>query len=250
MRPQVLIHDGFQRCPYLPGQVARLPLYRQLGRLSAAESDARFANAERRVGDALYRPTCPTCQACKGIRVLTHEFRPSKSQRRVLNRWPTDARVEVDRPTVTDEKLALYHRHKRERGLAEPDDAELTAVAYHGWLVHSCTDTVEMRYYFGDRLVGVGILDVGQESASSVYFYFDPSPDVARYSPGVYSALQEIELCRRTGRKHLYLGLWVRDCAQLSYKASYQPCEIRDGGGWRRYTGAAISATEPAQTEG
>ena len=49
-----LIYDGLQRCPYLPGQVARMPLYRQLRRLTLEESDARFAMAERRVGSALY----------------------------------------------------------------------------------------------------------------------------------------------------------------------------------------------------
>jgi arginine-tRNA-protein transferase len=77
----------------------------------------------------------------------------------------------------------------------------------------------------------VGIVDLGRESLSSVYFYFDP--DRADLSPGVFSVLQEVELCRRTGRKYLYLGLFVKDCRHLAYKADYEPHERLIGGAWR-----------------
>jgi len=237
VKRQLLVYDGLQRCPYLPGNVARMPLYRQLGRLTPAEADARFANAERRVGVSLYRTECPTCTACQGLRVPVAEFKPSRSQRRVLSRWPSDGRVEIDRATYSDEKLALFNRHKRERGLADAEEEPMTAIAYMAWLVQSCFETVEMRYYLGDRLVGVSVLDVGATSLSSVYFYFDPSPEVSRLSPGVYSVLQEIEACRASGRRHLYLGLWVGDCKALAYKSSYQPNERLVDGDWRRDVG-------------
>jgi arginine-tRNA-protein transferase len=168
------------------------------------------------------------------MRVLVDEFAPSRSQRRVLSRWPADGRVEIDVATYSDEKLALFNKHKLARGLADPDEPEMSAIGYMSWLVQSCFDTVEMRYYLGKRLVGVGVVDLGARSASSVYFYFDPDPEVARLSPGVYSVLQEIELCRRTGRSHHYLGLWVRDCRQLAYKADYGPHELLVDGDWRR----------------
>ncbi len=228
---QKLVYDGLQRCPYLPGRVARMPLYRQLRRLSLAEADARFANAERRVGTCLYRTSCPTCSACEGIRVPVERFRPSKSQRRVRNKWAERGRVEVGPASFSEEKLALFNRHKTERGLVADDDGEMSPLGYVSWLVQSCVLTVEMRYFFDDDLVGVGVLDLGEESASSVYFFFDP--DFSALSPGVYSALQEIELCRRSGRKYLYLGLYVEDCRQLSYKAQYRPHERLVDGDWR-----------------
>jgi arginine-tRNA-protein transferase len=227
---QKLVYDGLQRCPYLDGRVARMPLYRQLRRLTLDETDARFANAERRVGVCLYRTACPTCTACEGLRVPVATFRPSKSQRRVRNRWKGHGRVEVGPVTFDDEKLALFNRHKLERGLAESGEA-MDAEGYIGWLVHSCVLTVEMRYYYDDELVGVGIVDLGRTAASSVYFYFDP--DRSDLSPGVYSVLQELELCRRTGRDHLYLGLYVSDCSRLAYKASYKPHERLVDGDWR-----------------
>lgn len=231
---QKLVYDGLQRCPYLPGRVARMPLYRQLRPLTLAESDGRFANAERRVGQCLYRTACPTCTECQGLRVLVDEFKPSKSQRRVRNRWGDEMRIEYGRATFDQEKLDLFNRHKRERGLIDEGDEEMTHLGYVSWLVHSCFHTMEMRYYLRDRLIGVGVLDLGKTSMSSVYFYFDPSEEVNKLSPGVYSALQEIEFCKRSGRKHLYLGLYVKECRSLSYKADYGPHEVLRDGDWRR----------------
>ncbi len=229
---QKLVYDGLQRCPYLPGRVARMPLFRQLRRLSLEETDARLANAERRVGGCLYRTECPSCTACEGIRVPVSDHRRTKSQRRVWNRWKGSSRVEVGPVTFTAEKLAMFNAHKRERDLTTDEDREMSSLGYISWLVHSCMLTVEMRYYYDDALVGVGIVDLGRESASSVYFYFDPSPEVSRLSPGVFSALTEIELCRRTGRRWLYLGLYVEDCRKLSYKADYKPNERLVAGRW------------------
>ncbi|MBX2801657.1 MAG: arginyltransferase [Myxococcales bacterium] len=230
---QKLVYDGLQRCPYLDGRVARMPLYRQLRRLTLDEADQRFGNAERRVGTCLYRTSCPTCQACEGIRLPVADFRPSKSQRRVLKRWRDHVRIEVGPVTFTPEKLALFNRHKQERGLVADDDGEMSALGYVSWLVQSCVLTIEMRYFFDEELVGVGVVDLGRDSASSVYFYFDP--DRSDLSPGVFSALQEIELCRRSGRTYLYLGLYVEDCRHLSYKAAYRPHERLVDGDWRAF---------------
>jgi len=230
---QKLVYDGLQRCPYLDGQIARMPLYRQLRKLTLAETDTRFANAERRVGTCLYRTACPTCTSCQGIRVRVRDFAPTKSQRRVMRRWEGRYRIEIGRATFSTEKLDLFNRHKRERGLVSEDDLPMTPLGYVSWLVQTCFHTVEMRYYVEDRLVGVGVVDLGQRAASSVYFYFDPSEDVSKLSPGVFSVMREIELCRRTGREFLYLGLYVEDCRHLSYKSDYHPHEKLYDGAWR-----------------
>lgn len=207
-----------------------MPLWRQLRRLTLDETDTRLARAERRVGTCLYRTQCPTCAACEGLRIPVATFRPSKSQRRVARKWEGQ-RVELAPATLSARHLALYRRHKDERGLRQPGDEEMTPEGYVGWLVQSCTLTIEMRYFHGDVLVGVGVVDLGRTAASSVYFYFDP--DYAHLSPGTWSALQEIELCRRTGREHLYLGLWVGDSPHLAYKADFRPHERLRDGDWR-----------------
>jgi len=229
---QKLVYDGLQRCPYREGQVARMPLYRQLQQLTLDQADIRFANAERRVGTCLYRTACPTCTACEGIRVPVATFRPSKSQRRALRRC-ADVRVEYGSPTFSPEKLALFNKHKQVRDLTSDEDGAMTPLGYISWLVQSCFQTMEMRYYLGDRLIAVGIVDLGAVAMSSVYFYFDPEPEISRLSPGVMSVLRELDFCRRTGREHLYLGLFVHDCRQLNYKGGYRPHERLFDGDWR-----------------
>lgn len=237
MSNEQLVYDGLQACPYRPGQVARMPLFRQRRPLSPAETDERFANAERRVGRSLYRTACPTCTACRGLRIPVDELRPSRSQKRVLKRWKAledRLTIRLQHPTCTDEKLAIFHRHKTQRGLTDAGDEPMDAHGYLGWLVHSCVHTVEMTYTLDDRLIAVGILDLGATASSSVYFYFDPTPEIARLSPGVFSVFQEAAFARRTGRRYHYLGLWVSDCPSLAYKANYYPHERLRDGDWRR----------------
>ena len=81
----------------------------------------------------------------------------------------------------------------------------------------------EMRYRVDGRLIGVGIIDVGREDSSSVYFYFDP--DESRRSLGVFSVMVEVAWLRTQGGRFHYLGLYVDDCRHLLYKAQYQPHE-------------------------
>ena len=145
----------------------------------------------------------------------------------------TDVRVSWHRPTVTAQHLDLYNRHKLERDLTR-DGQLLTVNGYYHWLVNSCTDTREARYWLGDQLIGVGVVDVGAKSSSSVYFYFDP--DHSRRSLGVFSVLKELEYAAVQGRDWHYLGLYVADCQALNYKALYLPHERRIDGEWRRFS--------------
>lgn len=231
LREQI-VHDEPEACPYLDDRVARLPLRWQLHPLAPAELDLSLANGDRRVGRMLYRTTCPACNACEAIRIPVGGFTPTKSQRRALAR-NQDLRIEVGPAAYSDERLALYNRHKRGRGLAKAE-RNMSRRGYEGWFVESCVQTMEMRYLLGDRLVAVGIVDVGARDTSSVYFYFDP--DEERRSLGVYSCLVELDWQRQRGGRFHYLGLYVADCRHLNYKADYFPHERRVRGRWLRFS--------------
>lgn len=226
-----LVHDEEESCPYLEGQRARMPLRWQLLRLSPAEADASMARGDRRIGQMLYRTTCPACHACEPTRIPADEFRPSRSQRRVWRR-NADVRVEVGPAVFTAEKLALYNRHKLERGLAR-HERPMGERGYSGWFTESCLRTMEMRYLVEERLVGVGILDVGEVDCSSVYFFFDP--DESWRSLGVFSVMVELAWIRGRGGRYHYLGLYVDGCRHLEYKAGYHPHERLVDGQWRRF---------------
>jgi leucyl-tRNA---protein transferase len=231
LREQI-VHDEPEACPYLDDRVARLPLRWQLNPLAPAELDLSLANGDRRVGRMLYRTSCPACTACEPIRIPVAGFQPSKSQRRALNR-NQDLRIEVGPAAYSDERLALYNRHKHGRGLAKAE-RNMSRRGYEGWFVESCVQTMEMRYLLGDRLLAVGVVDVGARDTSSVYFYFDP--DEERRSLGVYSCLVELDWQRQRGGRFHYLGLYVGDCRHLNYKADYFPHERRVRGEWLRFS--------------
>lgn len=227
VREQV-VHDEVEPCPYLDGERARMPLRWQFRTIAPTDFDASLAGGDRRVGRMLYRTRCPDCSACEPIRIPVDRFAPTKSQKRVWKR-NADVSVETGVATFSEEKLALYNRHKLERGLSRNEES-MTRRGYEGWFVQSCTRTLEMRYRVDDKLIGVGILDMGKRDTSSVYFYFDP--DEARRSLGTFSVLMEVAWLRSQGGRFHYLGLFVEDCQHLLYKAHYTPHERLVEGAW------------------
>jgi arginine-tRNA-protein transferase len=238
--PEWLVWDEPSRCPYLPGQTARLPLRLPARRLRPDELGARLAAGDRRQGVLLYRPNCPACAACEAIRVDVNEFRPSKTQRRILRRGDAALEIEIGHPFVNDEKVALYNAHKIARGLLISDGL-IDATGYEQFLVESCADTIELRYRRAGRLIGVAIADRAADALSAVYCFYDPGH--AALSLGTYSILKQVALCRAWGLRHLYLGLYVGGCQAMRYKARYLPHERLVGGAWRRF---APPAAEPS----
>jgi arginine-tRNA-protein transferase len=242
MARERIVHDEQEPCPYLAGRTARMPLRWQLDPLSPEEVDRSLDRGDRRVGQMLYQTSCPECQACEPLRIPVAEFQATDSQRRVM-RKNKDVRVMVGPPSVSDEKLALFNRHKLERGLARRETA-MTKDGYAAWFLRTCSRTVEMQYLVGERLVGVGIVDLGARSLSSVYFYFDP--DEAKRSLGTFSVLAELAWWRRQKGRYHYLGLYVEDCRHLVYKARFFPHERRVAGVWTRFP----SASQPENSQG
>lgn len=230
-RHEKLVHDELESCPYIPGQIARMPLRWQLRRPSLEDFDASLARGDRRIGRMLYRTSCPECDACEPLRIPVNDFATTRSLRRTIKK-NKDLRVEVGPARFSEEKLVLYNRHKQERGLAR-HERQMNQRGYEGWFLNSCANTLEFRYFDDDRLIGLGIVDVGALDTSSVYFFFDP--DHSHRSLGTYSVLYELEWQRKRGGQYHYLGLYVASCQHLMYKARFFPHERRIQGDWSRF---------------
>lgn len=206
------------RCGYLPDrqardiafQVRRLPpgLYRSL-------MDLNF----RRSGRIIYRPACEACRQCQAIRVPVAAFRPNRSQRRCLaaNR---DLTIGLCPPVPTPEKHALYRRYLRTRHGGQMAE---TWEAFRDFLYVSPVDTLEVVYRRAGRLVGVGLLDFDGGSTSTVYCYFDPEEPKAL---GTYNVLWTIAYCRALGIPWVYLGYYIADCGNMSYKLRFRPNQV------------------------
>lgn len=175
----------------------------------------------RRSGRLFYRTTCEGCAECVSLRVDVARFSPSGDQRRALKK-NRDVCLEIGLPGYTDEKADLYRRFSIAR---YPEKAEESSSdAYGGFFTEHLGNTREMRYFIDGRLVGLGIVDLTRDAASSVYFFFDPA--LSSRSLGTYSALREIDLCRQTDRTWLYLGFRVASCRAMTYKSRFRPHQL------------------------
>ncbi len=224
---EVLVRDELEPCVYLDGLQARLPLRWQLRPVTGEAFDALLELGDRRVGRSLYRPSCPGCRACETIRVPVARFVPSRTQRRVWKRGRRELRVELRAPTFSEEHVALFNRHRLLRGLARHEGG-MPPEGYDAWLVQTCCETVEIRYFRGETLVGVAITDVGARALSAVYTFFDPAH--SELSPGVYSVLWQIHWARQLGLEHLYLGLYIAGNRHMTYKVGFMPHQRRPAG--------------------
>ncbi|RMF71135.1 MAG: arginyltransferase [Planctomycetota bacterium] len=222
--PLPLVPGETHRCPYLAEREARELFALPIGldaRLYRLLMDAGF----RRAGGVFYRPECPDCRECRVIRVPAADFRPSRSQRRVLRR-NADVEVRCGPLTCDEHRWKLYQRYQ----IAQHDGDMLHGREdFEEFLGRSPISSFEMTYHVDGRLVGVGVVDEVPDALSSVYFYFDPAEH--RRSLGVFSGLCEIEECRRRGLAYWYLGYMIAGCRKMEYKTRFRPYELRNDDG-------------------
>ena len=224
-------------CPYLDGREACSD-YIWAATVTPGGYQRLLDQGFRRSGRLIYRSACPACAECVPIRVPVDRFRPSRSQKRVLHR-NLDVTVEAGPPRCTRTRWRVYAAYLQRR-----HDGAMSAGfnSMRTFLYDSPTETLEMTYRVGRRIVAAGILDVAETCLSSVYFFFDPAESWR--SLGVFGAWCEIEECRRRGLPYWYIGLYIRGCRKMSYKADYRPHELLGADGrWRLGAGqAAVQA--------
>lgn len=216
-------------CSYLPDQTSRLPLELPSGPLSGEQVDILLKRGYRRSGMFFYKPMCPNCVACEAIRLNVATFSGNRSQRRALRRGDTELRFAIGNPTLDEERVLLFNRHRAERGL-DHRDRPVDAADYRAFLLNAPCMSAEIAIFLEKQLIAVSIADVGTESLSAVYTFFDP--DFARYSLGTLAVMKQLQLATETGRKWLYLGLYVEENRHLNYKANYRPHQRMQNEKW------------------
>jgi len=215
---------GSYPCSYIPGETANLD-YRILTHVRPTAYHQLLRRGWRRFGFHYFRPACAGCIKCRSLRILVDEFKPGKSHRKTL-RKNEHIEVKVQKPSVSPAHLELYDLYHADMNKRR------------GWPVHPTNQrryeesfvdgggefAREFLYYDGDQLVGVGLVDVVPEAASSIYFFHHP--DWRDKAPGVFSMLYELQYAKEKGLSHHYLGYWIPECQSMSYKAQYKPHQI------------------------
>ncbi len=228
----IIVFDETEPCPYLPDQIARMPLAMPRAQLTPRQIDERLARGQRRSGEFVYAPRCPHCQACIPVRLDVNRFAPNASQRRAWRKGSAALRVALGPMIVDQARIDLFNRHRHQRGLER--GRNIDSEDYAWGFVRSCFESFEISYFYDDRLVGVALCDQGEQSLSAVYTYFDP--EFARLSPGVFSILTQIEYCRQTDRRYVYLGFFIAESPHMSYKRLFLPQERLVQGRWIEVT--------------
>jgi len=214
-----LVEGDVHPCPYIPGRKALEEAFWADDFPPELYHDF-MDQGFRRSGRIFYRPVCDKCSECRPLRVVTAEFRPTKSQRRVLNK-NSDVDVRVGRPSCTRDKLKIYSDYLASQHDGQQSDS---AEDFERFLYSSPILTLEFEYRVKRRIVAVGIVDACSRSLSSVYAFFDP--DLSARSLGTFSAIYEISFGRERLIPYYYLGFYVRDCPSMNYKSHFKPFQM------------------------
>ena len=168
------------------------------------------------------------------IRIDGFEF--TRSQRRTLKR-NTDLQIRVEPVAHTPDKFRLLLDFVETKFGPRTDrlQTENDRIGYYlSFHLHHPAHSREVHYLEGDRLLGVSIVDFGQQGLYSHYFFYDLQERRRRL--GIFSFLREIQWCQQLGLPYLYIGFLNEKSSALNYKAQFEQLEVlRPEVGWVPY---------------
>jgi arginine-tRNA-protein transferase len=216
--------------------------------LSGTEAEAlheRLSRAGfRRSHNIAYAPVCPGCQACVPIRVVSEEFTPDRTQRRIL-RANADLTISEMPARATAEQFTLFQRYQKNRH-ADGDMAAMGYYDYRAMIEDTPISTGILEFRDArDRLLGACLTDWLADGLSAVYSFFDTDED--KRSLGTFAVLWLIGRARSLGLPYVYLGYWVPESRKMAYKARFRPSEILISGAWHRLGDDAEVNTSPRE---
>ena len=225
-------------CPYLPGKQERKVFTELSGPHASELNDALGRIGFRRSQSVAYRPSCPDCSACVSVRVVSGDFAPNATQRRILKR-NRDLEVTACRPWSTEEQFQLLRRYLAARhpggGMSNMDEMDYADMVEQTPVQSHLVEYREPGLGRGDgRLVGACLTDQHADGLSMIYSFYDPEHE-GRPGLGNFIIMDHILRARSAGLPYVYLGYWVRGSQRMAYKARFRPIERLSGGGWVRF---------------
>lgn len=179
-----------------------------------------------RFGPIFCLPACHHCRACHPARIDLSKFRWTRSMRRTRNR-NKDLIRRIGPIELTKSKFDLFETFVNTQFQTKTEhlqDARERRNFYESWHMTQMDCTREVSYWLADRLMAVSTIDVGESGIYSHYCYYDLT--VPRRRLGIYTFLQEIEMCRERGWTHLYIGFMNMKSKKLRYKEQFTGIEV------------------------
>ena len=224
-----------QPCPYLDGRMERKLFTALQGDQAQLLNDALSKQGFRRSQNVLYRPSCADCSACLSARIRVADFKPSRTQRRILKKAAHLTRNATS-PWATEEQYALFRRYLDARhadgGMADMDVFEFAAMIEETPIKSRVIEYTRPADVDGRRRVlsAVCLTDVFDDGLSMVYSFYEP--DTPELSLGTFAILDHVEIAREAGLPYVYLGYWVPGSKKMGYKAGFSALEIYKHGEW------------------
>jgi len=221
-------------CSYLPDEQERLLVYAEENDFQAWQYSQLIQAGFRRSGEQIYRPHCPSCKACKSVRIPVADFTPSRSQKRILRKNKGFTVKFADKPASSYYPLyARYITQRHADGSMYPPSKE----QFDNFVLCDWMKTHFLEAYDGEKLIAVAVTDVVDENEqsnalSALYTFFEPELEYA--SLGTWMILQQIEQAKHLGYQFVYLGYYVEGCQKMSYKHKFLPFEQFIDNQWQR----------------
>ncbi|MCW8915621.1 MAG: arginyltransferase [Magnetovibrio sp.] len=218
-------------CPYLEDRVERRMVTELMGPEAAGLNDQLSLAGFRRSHTIAYTPVCDSCSACVSVRIPAHDFKPSRTQKRIINR-NSDLVVGERAAIATREQYDLFKKYIDARH-ADGDMALMGHSDYRALVEETPvrSNLVEFRTPDGQLIAGC-LTDRLQDGLSAVYSFFTTEED--KRSLGTYVVLWLVERARELGLQYVYLGYWVQGSPKMDYKRNFRPLEAYTPDGWKR----------------
>lgn len=173
------------------------------------------------------------------LRIELSSFKPSRSQKRVWQK-NQDVQVVIRDAFIDQVKEELFLRHRARFKDNVPDslynflsDAPATV---------PCR-AKEVCVFHGDKLIAVSFLDLGGDSASSVYAMFEPAE--AKRSLGIFCILASIQYATEHSCRYYYPGYAYREPSVYDYKKNFAALQYLDWAlGWRPYQAERVGSED------
>lgn len=146
------------------------------------------------------------------LRIALKDFELSKSQekkQKLTARFSFAVRSFV----LTQEKEELYAAYKTGISFSTADSIHQLLFDYQPF---TAFNSYEVAVYDGSKLVGLGVFDLGGESAAGIVSF--SHPDYKKYSLGAAIILQKIQFSKKQGYTYFYPGYFAPGYSAFDYK--------------------------------
>jgi len=220
-------------CGYLLHRNAQSIVATPYKRIGANAYNDLIKKGFRRSGQYVYKPHCADCKSCIPIRINSHDFIPSRSQKRVIKKH-NHLSMKILPLSFNEDHYELYVNYQKNRHKTS-SESESDISDYNDFLAQSNVNSKIFEFRDMNELKIVSIIDLVDDGISAVYTFFDVKDKSASY--GTFSILKLIDYCKKNELTYLYLGYWINESRKMRYKINFKPYELMIDDSWQSALG-------------